>query len=143
MDGVGSSERDHDVRSPQSSSLLPRHAISKNSERLISCFADRVTNKQYDLKREGILMHSLEKEPSTKFRYLMTIADVSAYLGIDRRTLSRIRSKKQFPQPTMVGARPKWWHDEIEKWIDDGGCDPMMVQQQVTIHKRKKGRING
>ena len=88
-------------------------------------------------------MQALEKEQFAKRRSLMIVAEVCDRLGISSRTFSRIRSKGHFPSPTIVGGRPKWRSEVIEKWIDDGGCESMMVQQQATTRKRKKGRNNG
>ena len=53
---------------------------------------------------------------------LISIDGAAAMLGISRRTLFRLRSSGQFPEPdAKIGRRDRWKIDTIQRWIDDGG----------------------
>jgi predicted DNA-binding transcriptional regulator AlpA len=52
---------------------------------------------------------------------LITAADVAAMLKVSVRTLWRLRSAGQIPEPVRLGGAVRWRLDEIKKWIA-GGC---------------------
>lgn len=65
------------------------------------------------------------REPQTvpiHERLLWGISDVAALLGIDRRTVERLRSAGRFPQPDIkVGKRVLWRPATIREWVAKGG----------------------
>jgi predicted DNA-binding transcriptional regulator AlpA len=54
---------------------------------------------------------------------LLAIADLCRILGIDRRSLERMRSAGRLPRPTMYVCRrsPRWTAEVIRAWIEQGG----------------------
>jgi len=55
-------------------------------------------------------------------KLLLSIDDVAVTLGISRRTLFRLRSSGQFPEPdAKIGRRDRWKTATIQRWIDNGG----------------------
>jgi predicted DNA-binding transcriptional regulator AlpA len=57
---------------------------------------------------------------------LLAIADLCRILGIDRRSLERMRSAGRLPRPTMYVCRrsPRWTAEVIRAWIEQGGQMP-------------------
>ena len=52
---------------------------------------------------------------------LITAADFAAMLKVSVRTLWRLRSAGQVPEPVRLGGAVRWRLDEVKKWIA-GGC---------------------
>jgi predicted DNA-binding transcriptional regulator AlpA len=54
---------------------------------------------------------------------LLAIRDLCRILGVDRRTIERMRSAGRLPKPTLlVGNRsPRWSAESIREWIGQGG----------------------
>jgi len=51
---------------------------------------------------------------------LLRASEVAGMLNISERTLWRMRSARQVPQPIRVGGTVRWQRLEIESWIADG-----------------------
>ncbi len=51
---------------------------------------------------------------------LITAAQLAEMLNVSVRTLWRLRSAHQVPEPVRLGAAVRWRLDEIRKWIADG-----------------------
>jgi predicted DNA-binding transcriptional regulator AlpA len=51
---------------------------------------------------------------------LITAADFAGMLKVSVRTLWRLRSAGQIPEPLRLGGAVRWRLDEVKKWIDAG-----------------------
>lgn len=51
---------------------------------------------------------------------LITAAQLAEMLNVSVRTLWRLQSAHQVPEPVRLGAAVRWRLDEIRKWIADG-----------------------
>lgn len=48
--------------------------------------------------------------------------EVAAMVGVDRRTIERLRAAGQFPRPDRtVGKIPLWRLATVERWFGEGG----------------------
>jgi predicted DNA-binding transcriptional regulator AlpA len=52
---------------------------------------------------------------------MITAADFAAMLKVSVRTLWRLRSAGQVPEPVRLGGAVRWRLDEVKNWIT-GGC---------------------
>ena len=52
---------------------------------------------------------------------LITAADFAGMLKVSVRTLWRLRSAGQIPEPVRLGGAVRWRLDEVKNWIA-GGC---------------------
>ncbi len=46
-----------------------------------------------------------------------TIGDVQMILGTSRSTVERMVKRGEFPKPTRIGSRVKFWIAEVEEWL--------------------------
>ena len=51
---------------------------------------------------------------------LITAAEFAEMLKVSVRTLWRLRSAKQVPEPVRLGGAVRWRLDEVTKWIAAG-----------------------
>lgn len=51
---------------------------------------------------------------------LLTAKQVAAWLQISQRTLWRMRSAGQLPEPLRVGGTVRWRKDALEAWLAAG-----------------------
>ena len=58
---------------------------------------------------------------SSETTALITAADFATMLKVSVRTLWRLRSAGQIPEPVRLGGAVRWRLDEVRKWIA-GGC---------------------
>ena len=49
---------------------------------------------------------------------LITTMELAALLRVGRTGLWRIRKDPAFPQPIMIGRRPRWRRADIDRWLD-------------------------
>ncbi|AMV40262.1 helix-turn-helix transcriptional regulator [Planctomyces sp. SH-PL62] len=54
---------------------------------------------------------------------LISAEELAGLLGISERTLWRLLSARQLPQPLRLGRNTRWRSDEIRRWIE-AGCQP-------------------
>ena len=45
--------------------------------------------------------------------------DLAALLKIDARSVRRLRSAGEIPEPIMIGNAPRWRRDAVLRWLDD------------------------
>lgn len=64
---------------------------------------------------------------------LLTVDDLAALLKVSNRTVWRMRSAGQLPNPIRIGGGVRWRQPEIEAWIEQGCPD------QQTVQNEKKG----
>ena len=60
---------------------------------------------------------------------LITAADFAAILKVSVRTLWRLRSGGQVPEPVRLGGAVRWRLDEVKNWIA-GGCQMSSDRKQ-------------
>ena len=53
--------------------------------------------------------------------FLITARKLAQLLEVSTRTLWRLRSAGQLPEPVRLGGAVRWRLDEVRKWIA-GGC---------------------
>jgi predicted DNA-binding transcriptional regulator AlpA len=58
--------------------------------------------------------------PSFAEPLLITAAEFARLLQISTRTLWRLRSAGELPEPVRFGGAVRWRLEEIRKWIGDG-----------------------
>jgi predicted DNA-binding transcriptional regulator AlpA len=51
---------------------------------------------------------------------LITAMELGQLLQVSTRTLWRLRSAGELPQPVRLGGAVRWRLDEVRKWIADG-----------------------
>jgi len=51
---------------------------------------------------------------------LITVRELSGLLGMSKRTIWRLLSAGQVPQPVRIGRSTRWRLDEVRRWIDSG-----------------------
>lgn len=51
---------------------------------------------------------------------LLPAKEVAALLGVSERTVHRLRSTREIPQPVQFGGSVRWRRSEIARWIDAG-----------------------
>jgi excisionase family DNA binding protein len=51
---------------------------------------------------------------------LLSAAEVAALLNISTRTLWRLLSARQVPEPIRLGGSVRWRREEVETWIARG-----------------------
>jgi excisionase family DNA binding protein len=61
------------------------------------------------------LQPSVPSEP-----LLITAAELARMLQVSTRTLWRLRSAGQLPQPVQFGGSVRWRLEEVQKWIAEG-----------------------
>ena len=54
---------------------------------------------------------------------LLTAKQVTAWLQISQRTLWRMRSAGQLPEPLRLGGTVRWRKEELDAWLA-AGCPP-------------------
>ena len=59
---------------------------------------------------------------------LATAGEVACLLNISTRTLWRLRSAGQLPEPIRFGGTVRWRLEEIRKWIAEG-CPPARARK--------------
>lgn len=64
-------------------------------------------------------MAVVEQEP-----LLVTALEFARLMCISTRTLWRLRSAGQLPDPVRLGGAVRWRLDDIKKWIADGCPSP-------------------
>lgn len=65
---------------------------------------------------------------------LLTAAELARLLNVSTRTLWRLRSAGQLPQPVRFGGAVRWRLDDVRKWIAEG-CP---LPQSRENERRKK-----
>ena len=55
---------------------------------------------------------------------LLTVDDVARLLSVSTRTVWRLLSKGEFPEPVRLGKVVRWRLAEIQFWIDRGCLPP-------------------
>jgi excisionase family DNA binding protein len=64
---------------------------------------------------------STPHEPVTQVApQLISAEELSAMLGMSKRTVWRLLSAGQIPQPVRIGRSTRWRLDEVRRWIDLG-----------------------
>lgn len=51
---------------------------------------------------------------------LITTEELAEILGMSKRTIWRLLSAGQIPQPVRIGRSTRWRRDEVQRWIDSG-----------------------
>ncbi len=51
---------------------------------------------------------------------LISVQELSSMLGMSKRTVWRLLSAGQVPQPVRIGRNTRWRLDQIVQWIDSG-----------------------
>lgn len=71
---------------------------------------------------------SLGEWPSadTALSCLITAAELAKLLNVSTRTLWRLRSAGQLPQPVRLGGAVRWRIEEVKNWIA-AGCPPLKL----------------
>ncbi|WP_417850279.1 helix-turn-helix transcriptional regulator [Thalassoglobus sp.] len=64
---------------------------------------------------------------------LLTVDEIGALLKVSNRTIWRMRSSGQLPEPVRVGGGVRWRESDIENWIQ-AGC-PI----QKNVQNKNKG----
>ena len=64
------------------------------------------------------------EQPSLSEPLLITAADFARLLQISTRTLWRLRSAGELPQPVRFGGAIRWRLEEVRKWIGEGCPSP-------------------
>ncbi len=62
----------------------------------------------------------MKYENQTTESVLVTSAELAKLLHISTRTLWRMKSSGQLPDPLRLGGAVRWRMEEIQKWIADG-----------------------
>lgn len=65
---------------------------------------------------------------------LATAAQVAELLKISTRTLWRLRSDGNIPEPVRIGGTVRWRVDEIKNWIA-AGCPPLAARENDPRRK--------
>jgi predicted DNA-binding transcriptional regulator AlpA len=66
-------------------------------------------------------MASQEQEPLWPVEaVLITAVDLARMLQVSTRTLWRLRSAGELPEPVRFGGTVRWRVDEVRKWISEG-----------------------
>ncbi len=65
---------------------------------------------------------------------LISADAVARLLDVSVRSLWRLRSAGQVPQPVRLGGAVRWRLDEIKKWIADG-CPARQARENDTRRK--------
>lgn len=65
---------------------------------------------------------------------LVTAAELAALLNVSTRTLWRLRSAGQLPQPVRFGGTVRWRLDEVRNWIAEG-CPPPQARENERRRK--------
>lgn len=69
-------------------------------------------------------MNTSDPKPTvpTVERLTLRLSEVAAALGVDRRTIERMRSAGRFPRPDLqIGRAPLWTRETLVAWIAEGG----------------------
>lgn len=59
---------------------------------------------------------------------LITADEFAGMLNVSTRTLWRLLSKGELPEPIRIGGSTRWRLDEVQRWINDG-CPPMVASK--------------
>lgn len=54
-------------------------------------------------------------------RELLTVGDVAKMLRVSSRSVWRMKSRGEIPEPVRLGGNVRWRKGDILKWIE-GGC---------------------
>lgn len=69
-------------------------------------------------------MSTIDKPlPEVHGPLLIPAVDLARMMQISTRTLWRMRSAGQVPEPVRLGGTVRWRLDEIKHWVEDG-CPP-------------------
>jgi len=58
--------------------------------------------------------------PAATLPQMITVEELARTLGMSKRTVWRLLSYGQIPQPIRVGGCTRWRLDEVQRWIDMG-----------------------
>lgn len=61
---------------------------------------------------------------------LLTSEQVAGMLQISKRSLWRLRSAHEIPEPVRLGATVRWRTDEIKNWIASGCRKPGIKENE-------------
>ena len=67
-------------------------------------------------------------------RDLISADELARRLAISKRSLWRLRSAGELPQPIRLGGAIRWRLEDITKWIADG-CPPPRGRDNVSRRK--------
>jgi predicted DNA-binding transcriptional regulator AlpA len=48
---------------------------------------------------------------------LVTMSDFAAEIGVDPRTLRRMKAAGELPRPVLIGTHPRWRRVDVDKWL--------------------------
>jgi prophage regulatory protein len=51
---------------------------------------------------------------------LIPAEELATMLGVSKRTIWRLLSGKQLPEPVRIGGSVRWRRDQIDRWIEQG-----------------------
>lgn len=64
---------------------------------------------------------------------LLRVSDLAQLMQVSVRTIWRLRSAAQLPEPIRVGGSVRWNREEIERWMANG-C-PLPIPKANTFHR--------
>jgi len=63
-------------------------------------------------------------EPQQTCLPLLTVNEVARLLNLSIRSVWRLRSAGQIPQPVTIGGSIRWKEEDLRKWIAEGCREP-------------------
>jgi excisionase family DNA binding protein len=63
---------------------------------------------------------ALRPPPTDGTTPLMSAETLATMLGVSKRTIWRLLSGKQLPEPIRIGGSVRWRRDQIDRWIESG-----------------------
>lgn len=77
---------------------------------------------------------------------LITALELARLMRVSTRTLWRLRSAGELPEPVRFGGAVRWRFDEIRKWIADGCPRPQARENDsrknpFESRSRSRGRL--
>lgn len=69
---------------------------------------------------------------------LISVQELSSMLGMSKRTVWRLLSAGQVPQPVRIGRNTRWRLDQVCQWIDSG-CPAANNYATDEGHQMRKG----
>lgn len=64
---------------------------------------------------------------------LLNRVEVCELLRISMPTLSRLRSRHDFPRGSRIGRQMRWDAETIRRWVESGGCsEPERTEELVS-----------
>ena len=70
------------------------------------------------------------QSPSSHCPQLLTVDEIARLLKVSNRTIWRMRSSGQLPEPVRIGGGVRWRQSEIKNWIEEGCPDQQSVQNE-------------